>query len=88
MAITSGVLIHIATPDLARTMRAIVEVSRKWVVAVEYDSPDEQEVVYRGHAGKLWRRPYGEIYQALGLHLVEQGQADGFDNCQFWLLQK
>jgi hypothetical protein len=29
-----------------------------------------------------------EIYQSLGLSLVEFGNAEGFDSCQYWLLEK
>jgi pseudaminic acid biosynthesis-associated methylase len=88
MAITSGVLIHVAPEDLKRTMRAIVDVSSRWVVAVEYDAINETEVEYRGHKGKLWRRPYGELYMEMGLELVETGEAQGFDQCQYWLMEK
>lgn len=88
MVITSGVLIHIAPEDLQRTMEALVAVTRRWVVAVEYDAPTVTEVEYRGHKGKLWKRPYGELYQAHGLKLVDSGPADGFDDCTYWLLEK
>jgi pseudaminic acid biosynthesis-associated methylase len=88
MAITSGVLIHIPPEDLAVTMRAIVDVSSRWVVAIEYDAPSETEVEYRGHAGRLWKRPYGQLYQDMGLSLVETGEAQGFEACSYWLLEK
>jgi pseudaminic acid biosynthesis-associated methylase len=88
MVITSGVLIHVAPQDLQRTMRAIKEVTRKWVVAVEYDSKREQEIEYRGHKGKLWKRPYGHLYEKMGLCLVDTGKAEGFDDCTYWLLEK
>jgi pseudaminic acid biosynthesis-associated methylase len=88
MVITSGVLIHVAPQDLARTMRAIADVSSRWVVAIEYDAINETEVEYRGHKGRLWKRPYGELYMELGLELVETGEAEGFDACQYWILSK
>lgn len=91
LAFTCGVLIHIPPEDLATVMRAIVETSAGHVLAVEYPAHEEQEVVYRGHAGKLWKRDYGRLYQDLGLRLAETGQVDardGFDDCAYWLLEK
>jgi len=88
MVITSGVLIHIAPEDLTATMQAIVDVSSHWVVAVEYESDPAREILYRGHTGKCWARPYGRLYEALGLSIVEYGEAQGFDKCQFVLLEK
>lgn len=88
MVITSGVLIHIAPDDLTAAMTAIKNASKRWVVAIEYEADTEQEVDYRGHSGKLWKRPYGKLYEALGLSLVEFGVAQGFDQCHYWLLEK
>lgn len=89
MVFTSGVLIHIAPEDLKAVMNGIIDASEKYVLAVEYAASDEMEVTYRGHEGKLWRRPFGKLYESLGLKLVKEWPAgDGFDNCQAWLLQK
>jgi pseudaminic acid biosynthesis-associated methylase len=88
LVFTAGVLIHIAPEDLESTMRAIVMTSGRYVIAVEYDADETQEVEYRGHAGKLWKRPYGRLYQALGLKLLSQGVAGGFDQCTYYLLEK
>ena len=54
----------------------------------EYAAETETEVEYRGHKGKLWKRPYGALYEALGLTLRDHGPAEGFDACEFWLLEK
>jgi spore coat polysaccharide biosynthesis protein SpsF len=88
LAFTSGVLIHIPQEELIQTMTAIRDVSSQYVLAVEYDSPEDQEIDYRGHSGKLWKRPWGKLYQALGLSLVETGPAQGFVDCHYWLLEK
>jgi pseudaminic acid biosynthesis-associated methylase len=88
LVVTSGVLIHVSPADMARTMKAIRNTTNRWVLAIEYDAPQETEVTYRGHAGKLWKRPYGELYKAMGLALVEFGPAEGFDDCTYWLLEK
>lgn len=85
---TSGVLIHIPPEELTTTMTAIRDASAGYVLAVEYAAETAQEVEYRGHAGKLWKRPFGRLYEALGLSLVETGVAQGFDQCAWWLLEK
>ena len=87
MVVTSGVLIHVVPQDLKRTMTAIRDVSSQYVLAIEYDSPEEREIEYRGNTGKLGARPFGVLYEELGLSLVESGDAQGFDQCRYWLLE-
>lgn len=88
LVVTSGVLIHVPPEDLAKTLGALYDVSSRYVLAIEYAADVEQEVLYRGEAGKLWKRPFGALYMERGLSLVETGQAQGFDECQYWLLEK
>lgn len=88
LSFTCGVLIHVPPDDLMQTMCAIRDVSSQFVLAVEYDSDVAREIEYRGQAGLLWKRPYGKLYEDLGLSLVETGVAEGFDQCTYWLLEK
>lgn len=88
LVFTAGMLIHVAPEDLEAAMRAIVMTSGRYVLAVEYAAQEEEEVDYRGHSGKLWRRPFGKLYQQMGLTLLSEGVAGGFDQCSYWLLQK
>ena len=91
MVFTSGVLIHIPSDELQSMMEEIVSLSTDYVLAIEYYAEHEEEVTYRGNTGMLWKRPYGELYQSLGLELVIFGslsEADGFDNCRYWLLRR
>lgn len=89
LVFTAGVLIHIEPEYLEEVMRALVEKSYRWVLAVEYEADTETQVEYRGHTEKCWKRPYGDLYQALGLNLVERGEAGkGFDRCAYWLMEK
>jgi len=86
---SAGVLIHISPDELPATMQAIIDASARWVLAVEYESEQEEEVDYRGHAGKLWRRPFGKMYEDMGLKLVKRWDAGaGFDRCVATLLEK
>lgn len=85
---TSGVLIHIPPEKLKEVMCGLIDVSCQYIMAIEYESEQEEEVEYRGHTERLWKRPYGQLYQDLGLKLVETGNAEGFDSCTYWLLEK
>jgi pseudaminic acid biosynthesis-associated methylase len=89
LTFTAGVLIHVPPDELDLFMWNIVDNSHEYVLAVEYDSEKEEEVEYRGHSGKLWKRPYGQLYQDMGLTLVESKYSvEGFDDCTFWLFRK
>lgn len=89
LTFTAGMLIHIAPIDLHDVMASIVRTSVHHVLAIEYDAPQEEEIEYRGERSLLWKRPYGELYQAMGLRLLATGFAGvGFDNCTYWLLEK
>lgn len=90
LVFTAGVLIHVAPADLERTMRSLIELSGRYVLAVEYHEEEgEVEVEYRGNSGALWRRDYGKLYQDLGLRLLSiVPDAAGFDACTAYLLEK
>ncbi len=85
---TTGVLIHVPPHDLKDAMASIVAASKRYVLAVEYESHEEEEVLYRGNAERLWKRPFGMLYQEMGLKLLVESPAHGFDQCRAWLLRK
>ena len=88
LVFTAGVLIHIPSDELSKFMQEIIDLSTDYVLAIEYAAFAETEVEYRGHSGKLWKRPYGMLYQNMGLTLADEGQAQGFDDCHYWLFRK
>jgi pseudaminic acid biosynthesis-associated methylase len=91
LVFTSGVLIHVPPEDLKPTMEGIIELSNRYVLAVEYADDEEKEIEYRGHKGRLWRRPIGKMYEGLGLRQVDGGTLTkefGFDNCMWWLMSR
>ncbi len=88
MVITSGVLIHVPPVELEGVMRAIVAATSKFVLCIEYEHPVEQMVEYRGHQHRLWKRPFGELYERLGMSVLETGLAEGYVDCKYWLLEK
>lgn len=85
---TAGVLIHVAPEDIEATMRQIIAVSGRYVLAIEYMADQEEALDYRGHTGKLWKRPFGAMYQQMGLVLLSEGVAGGFDQCGYALLER
>ena len=91
LTFTAGVLIHIAPAELKEVMQKLIEMSSHYVLAIEYDSEVETEIEYRGQKGLLWKRPYGELYERMGLKVIDTGKLQqdvGFDNCRFWLMEK
>lgn len=89
LSFTAGVLIHVPPVDVYDVMQEVMAVSSNYVLAVEYASDKEEEVNYRGREGMLWRRPYGKMYEEIGLKTVAHGHAgDGFDNCHYWLMRR
>jgi pseudaminic acid biosynthesis-associated methylase len=85
-----GVLIHVGPEDLSRAMDSIISVSNRYVLAVEYADETEVMVPYRDHNERLWRRPFGKLYEAKGLKLVAEfdAPADAFDRCRVWLMER
>ena len=70
-------------------MEDLIDCSDRYILAVEYESSVEKEVEYRGHSGKLWKRPYGILYEQMGLKPVMYwNEVPGFDRCAAWLFEK
>jgi len=88
LTFTAGMLIHVPPAELSEVMRVIAHASRRYVLAVEYAADEETEIEYRGEMGRLWKRPFGELYRAMGLRLGWYGAAEGFDRCDYWLMEK
>lgn len=88
LVFTAGCLIHVPPADLKRTMEEIVQLSARYVLAVEYHANFEEDTEYRGHTHALWRRPYGKLYEEMGLTLLSEGVAWNESRCAYWLLEK
>ena len=59
---TSGVLIHIAPPDLPQAMDEIHRCARTFIWGMEYYAPTLTGVNYRSHRDLLWKRDFAECY--------------------------
>lgn len=93
LVFTSGVLIHIGPDELPRALDEMYRVSRRYVLAIEYDHPTEVAVNYRGHEHALWKRDHGAAWRQRhgGLRELRTGflgPADGYDDCTFHLFEK
>lgn len=89
LVFSAGVLIHIGEDQISAVMDSIIAASKQYVLAIEYASDVSEEVPYRGHSERLWRRPFGKMYEAKGLKLIETGEAgEGFDRCVYWLMDR
>ena len=91
LVFTAGCLIHIPPQDIESVMQQLCDASLRYVLAIEYMANEEEEVEYRGQKGLLWKRPYGSMYEDMGLTLVDAGYLPkkmGFDDVTWWLLEK
>jgi pseudaminic acid biosynthesis-associated methylase len=94
LVFTTGVLIHVAPETLAEACAEIVRVAKKYVICSEYFSDKDEEILYRGHVGKLFKRDFGGFYldQHPELTLVDYGflwkRITGLDNTTWWIFRK
>lgn len=91
LVFTVGCLIHIPPDQIWDVMKSLVDASYHHVLSIEYEAVEEEEIEYQGQSGLLWKRPYGQMYEELGLkeeHFGRVGRSGGFDNCIFRLMQK
>lgn len=93
LAFTAGVLIHQPENTLPLVMSEVVRCSQRYVLCLEYFSPETVEVPYRNQSGALFKRDYGGLYQSLfpELKLLEKGHLDqdqGWDDVTWWLFSK
>lgn len=58
LAVSKGLLIHVAPADLPLAYGALYRASRRFILLAEYHNPSPVEVPYRGHAGRLFKRDF------------------------------
>ena len=65
LVFTSGVLIHINPKSLPTVYALMHKAAARYVCVAEYYSPRPEEIPYRGHSNKMYRRDFaGEILDA------------------------
>ena len=90
---TSGVLIHLAPPDIGGALREIYRCASRYIWGLEYFAPHYQEVEYRGHQALLWKTDFAKLYLDAfpDLRLVKQRifrELDGPNEDIMFLLEK
>lgn len=94
LTFTSGVLIHIHPDDLLDSCREIHRVTRRYLACAEYFSPRLEEVPYRGHQARMFRRDFGGFWldHFPDLRLIDYGfswyRAGGPDDLNWWVFEK
>lgn len=93
LVFTSGVLIHIHPGDLVNAMKEIYRVSKRYIISIEYFSPNCTETEYRGEDNLLWSNDFGAIWlDNFPLRCVGYGfswkKMSGLDNLTWWIFEK
>lgn len=96
LAFIKGVLIHINPDELPKVYRKLAEASTQYVMIAEYYNRRPDEVNYRGHEGRLFRRDFGGHFQEIcpEFRLLDYGFSyhrdlrEGADDLTWWLFEK
>ena len=93
LVFTSGVLIHIPPDELLAACQGIYDVAEHLIVCIEYFSHEPEEKLYRGHAGRLWKRDFGSYWlDNFNLEHLGNGfswkRTTGLDNLHWWAFRK
>lgn len=94
LVFTSGVLIHINPKQLNNTYKKIFNLSKKYILIVEYYNSSPVSVIYRGHYNKLFKRDFaGDLMERYNLKLIDYGffyhkDRYSFDDITWFLLKK
>lgn len=92
LAFTSGVLIHIHPDNQLRAMKELYRASQKYIICMEYFSPDLQEKTYHDKQA-LWTRDYGSLWldnfklRALACYFSWK-PITKLDNITTWIFEK
>ena len=94
LVLTSAVLIHVPDELLEASYREIHRVAKRYILCLEYFSPNPVEIHYRGRDDMLYKRDYGGLWLDWypDLELIADGffwkRTTGLDNVNWWLFRK
>ncbi len=94
LVFTSGVLIHVAPDRLPETCAEMHRVAARYIGCIEYFSPRPEEIRYRDHQDRLFKRDYGGFWldRHPDLELLDYGffwkRTTGLDDLTWWLFRK
>ena len=92
LAFTSGVLIHIHPDNQLKAMEELYRVSQRYIISMEYFSPDLREINYHEQKA-LWTRDYGSMWldnfnlRCLGCYFAWKRMSN-LDNITTWIFEK
>ncbi len=87
---TNPQLMPAQAPEPGAIAYAKVDLEADEILGLEFYAQDGEEgVPYRGQFHCLWKRPFGDLYQRLGLKFMASGDVTpGYDDCAWWLLSR
>lgn len=95
LALSMGLLIHIAPDDLPNAYDQLYKSSRRYILIAEYYSRQPVEIEYRGHTGRLWKRDFCTEFMERfpDVKRVDYGYVDHhddypLDDVHWWLFRK
>lgn len=62
LVFTAGVLIHINPKNIAKALKEIYRVSKKYIWGYEYYHPTHISIEYRGNKNRLWKSDFCQMY--------------------------
>jgi len=84
LVFSKGVLIHINPDELERVYKKFYDMSKKYILIVEYYNPTPIEINYRGHSRKLFKRDFtGELIKLYQEFRLNQFSEDLYDSFKF-----
>jgi pseudaminic acid biosynthesis-associated methylase len=74
LVFTSGLLIHIAPPDIEMVMREIHRCAKEYIWGFEYYADKYTEIIYRKKKNLLWKANFAQLYLNLfdDLELIKE----------------
>lgn len=93
LVFTSGVLIHINPENLYQACSELYRVSARYIISIEYFSPQCEMIPYRGEDNRLWKRDFGRFWvenfnvEPLACEF-EWKMLTGLDNLTWWVFEK
>lgn len=96
LVFTSGVLIHIHPDNLMKSMKKMNNLSKRYVIMIEYFNRTPVAIDYRGEKNKLFKCNFGKIFiENFPVKLIDVGflwghiyDEAGFDDVTFWVFEK
>lgn len=96
LVFTSGVLIHIHPDNLLTSMQKMYDLSKRFIILIEYFNRTPVTIEYRGEQNKLFKCDFGKAFiENFPVKLIDVGflwghiyDSAGFDDVTYWVFEK